>query len=66
MYSPKATFEAVHAGLECGILKKVLPNTEMISFGPNMFDVHSPKERISISSAERVYDFTLKLLENLK
>ncbi|EGY79985.1 aminoacyl-histidine dipeptidase [Peptoniphilus indolicus] len=66
MYSPKATFEAVHAGLECGILKKILPNTEMISFGPNMFDVHSPKERISISSAERVYDFTLKLLENLK
>lgn len=66
MYENKATFEAVHAGLECGILKKVMPKTEMISYGPNMFDVHSPKERISISSAEKVFDFTIKLLEELK
>lgn len=66
MYPNKATFEAVHAGLECGILKRALPNTEMISFGPDMFDAHSPKERISISSTKKVYDFTLKLLENLK
>lgn len=66
MYPEKATFEAVHAGLECGVLKKVMPNTEMISFGPNMFDVHSPKERISISSTEKVFEFTKQLLENLK
>ncbi|WBW50306.1 aminoacyl-histidine dipeptidase [Peptoniphilus equinus] len=58
-----AKFEAVHAGLECGVLKKVLPDTEMISFGPNMFDVHSPKEKLSISSTERVFQFTLALLQ---
>lgn len=62
----KAKFEAIHAGLECGMLKKVMPDTDMISFGPDMFDVHSPRERISISSTKRVFDFTIKLLENIK
>ncbi len=66
MFEEKASYTAVHAGLECGLLKKVLKDTEMISFGPNMWDVHSPKERISIKSTQRVFDFTVKLLENLK
>lgn len=66
MFKEKAIYTAVHAGLECGLLKKVLPDTEMLSFGPNMWDVHSPKERISIESTQRVFDFTVKLLEKLK
>ncbi|EFI41895.1 aminoacyl-histidine dipeptidase [Peptoniphilus sp. oral taxon 386] len=66
LFCSKATYSAIHAGLECGLLKKVLPNCDMISFGPEMHDVHSPKERVSISSTERMWKFTLKLLENLK
>ncbi|WP_036729608.1 aminoacyl-histidine dipeptidase [Peptoniphilus mikwangii] len=66
LFGSKATYSAIHAGLECGLLKKVLPNCDMISFGPEMHDVHSPKERVSISSTERMWKFTLKLLENLK
>ena len=66
MYGKEPEIEAIHAGLECGILKEKLPETEMISFGPNMWDVHTPKEHLSISSTERVYDYTKELLKNLK
>lgn len=57
--------KAVHAGLECGILKEKLPNTEMISFGPNMADVHTPNEHLSIESTLRTYEFLVSLLEVL-
>lgn len=61
-----ATISAIHAGLECGLLKKILPNADMISYGPNLYDVHSVNEKISIKSVENVWKFTIKLLENLK
>ena len=57
---------AVHAGLECGILKEHLPNTEMISFGPDIENAHTPKERVRIASVERIYTFLLELLKTLK
>ena len=66
LFGEDATYDAVHAGLECGLLKKVLPDCDMISYGPNMYDVHSPKERVEIKSVEKMWDFTKKLLENLK
>lgn len=61
-----ATYNAIHAGLECGFFKKVMPDVDMISFGPDILDAHSPKERISISSTEKNFKFFVKLLENLK
>lgn len=61
----KAEMTAIHAGLECGLLKKKLPNTEMISFGPDMTDVHTPNERLSIKSVERTWEFLLALLKSL-
>jgi len=65
-FNKEGEISAIHAGLECGLLKQILPDTDMISFGPNLFDVHTPKEHISISSAERTYKFLIALLENLK
>jgi dipeptidase D len=65
LFGKEAEVTAIHAGLECGLLKEILPDTDMISFGPNLFDVHSEKEHISISSAERVWKFLLALLESL-
>ena len=53
----------IHAGLECGAIYEKYPNLELISFGPDIRGAHTPKENISISSTERVYDFTLKLIE---
>ncbi|MBF1054235.1 MAG: beta-Ala-His dipeptidase, partial [Parvimonas sp.] len=49
----------IHAGLECGAIYEKYPNLELISFGPDIRGAHTPKENISISSTERVYDFTL-------
>lgn len=66
VYGKDAVFTAIHAGVECGLLKKVMPDCDMISYGPDMFDVHSPKERLDVKSAKRVFDYTVKLLENLK
>ncbi|MGH0053551.1 MAG: aminoacyl-histidine dipeptidase [Sphaerochaetaceae bacterium] len=57
---PKIT--AIHAGLECGIINSRIPGMDSVSFGPDMFDVHSTKERLSISSVERISGFTRHLL----
>lgn len=66
LFNKEAEVSAIHAGLECGLLKEVLPDTDMISFGPNLFDVHTEKEHMSISSAERVWKFLVALLKSLK
>ena len=45
------TVTAIHAGLECGIINSRVPGMDSVSFGPTMWDVHSTKERLSISSS---------------
>lgn len=57
-----AKIEAVHAGLECGIFAEKLPGLDCVSFGPDMEDIHTTKERLSISSAERVYEYVVRVL----
>ena len=57
---------AIHAGLECGLLKKTLPKVDAISFGPNLYDVHTPNEHMEIASVERVWKFLLAYLAELK
>jgi len=66
LFGKKAEVTAIHAGLECGVLKKILPDTDMISFGPNMYEVHTEKEHLSISSVERIWKFLVRLLEEIK
>jgi len=66
LFGKKAEVSAIHAGLECGLLKEILPDTDMISFGPNLYDVHTEKEHLSISSVKTVWEFLVKLLEDLK
>lgn len=59
--------EAVHAGLECGLFDEKFGGTlDMISFGPNMYNVHSPQERLSISSTQNVYNLLLQVLKEIK
>ena len=57
---------AIHAGLECSLLKKTLPNVDAVSFGPNLYDVHTPNEHMDIASVERVWKFLLAYLAELK
>ena len=65
MYDKKPTVTAIHAGLECGFIAEKCPGIDMISLGPDLQYIHSPEERLSISSTQRVYEYILQLLENL-
>ncbi|MGL4741112.1 MAG: aminoacyl-histidine dipeptidase [Sarcina sp.] len=63
----EAILTAIHAGVECGLLsEKVEGGLDMISFGPNMYDVHTPDEHVSISSTKNVWEFLIALLKALK
>lgn len=66
LFGKKPEVSAIHAGLECGVLKRILPDTDMISFGPNIHDAHTEKERLCISSVKRVWKFLIRLLEEIK
>jgi dipeptidase D len=57
---------AIHAGVECGLFKEKFGEIDMISFGPNMYDVHTPDEHISISSTERMWNYLLAVLNEIK
>jgi len=54
--------EAVHAGLECGVFADVIDGFDCISVGPEMYDIHTTKERLSISSTEQLYKLLLEIL----
>jgi len=66
MYNKEAKVDAIHAGLECGFLKKKVGDIDMVSMGPNIYDVHTPYEHISISSTQRVFEFLCEVLKNIK
>ncbi len=55
--------EAIHAGLECAVFSKAINDLDCISVGPNMYDVHTHNEKLSISSAIRTFELLLKVLE---
>lgn len=54
-----------HGGLECGLFKKTLKDTEMISFGPEIQGAHSPEERVNIKSIANNFEFLIELLERI-
>jgi dipeptidase D len=56
---------AMHAGLECGVIGEKHPGMQKISFGPHIVDVHSPSERLKISSVLPFWNFLTGLLERL-
>ena len=60
-----AIVKVLHAGVECGMIASKIPGLDAVSFGPNLYDVHTVNEHMSLSSAERTYEFLLKILENL-
>lgn len=62
----KASAEAVHAGMECGIFAAGIPNLDCVSIGPTMGDVHTPQEHLSISSVQRTWKVLLTALEDAR
>ena len=57
--------EAIHAGLECGLIGEMIPGMDMISFGPQIEFPHSPDERVKIASVDRFYNLLAATLEDL-
>ena len=67
LFGSEPQITALHAGLECGIFKeKMGQEVEMISFGPDIFDVHTANEHFKIESVGRCYRFLTELLKNMK
>lgn len=62
MYGRKPQLQAIHAGLECGILASKIEGLDCISFGPDMRDIHTTEETLDVASAARVWEFLVKLL----
>ncbi|MDE7428097.1 MAG: aminoacyl-histidine dipeptidase, partial [Lachnospiraceae bacterium] len=62
MYGKPPVLQAIHAGLECGILAGKLPGLDCVSIGPDLFDVHTAQESMSIASVKRVWEYLLTVL----
>ncbi len=65
MYGNEPKVEAIHAGLECGIIGEKYQNMDMISIGPTIKYPHSPEEQVHVNSVEKTYKFILKILEEI-
>lgn len=65
MYGKKPEIQAIHAGLECGIFAHKIPDLDCVSIGPEMQNIHTTEEELSISSTKRVWEFLIKLLAEM-
>ena len=54
---------AIHAGLECGLIGEKYTSMEMVSFGPSMWDVHTPDEHVSVPSVGNFWKLLVAVLE---
>jgi dipeptidase D len=63
MYGKEMIVQAIHAGLECGLIAEKMPGIDIVSIGPDMSRVHTIDERVSISSTIRVYQFLERIIE---
>jgi dipeptidase D len=65
MFKQEPKIEAIHAGLECGIIGEKFPGMDMISIGPTLKNPHSPEEQLYISTVDKIYRYLLKILESV-
>lgn len=66
LFQEEPQIKAIHAGLECGIFSGKIEGLDCISFGPDNFDIHTPKERLSISSTEKIWKLIVAFLKRSK
>lgn len=65
-YGKEPVVQALHAGVECGIFAGRLPGLDCVSFGPDILDIHTPKERMDVASVKRTWEYTLEVLKCLR
>ncbi|MBE5900690.1 MAG: aminoacyl-histidine dipeptidase [Lachnospiraceae bacterium] len=66
LFNTEPQIQAIHAGLECGYFNEKMPTLDAVSFGPANFDIHTPQERLSISSTERYWNLLVEFLKRAK
>lgn len=66
MFNDEMEVYAIHAGVECGLIKEKLPHIDMVSFGPIIKDNHTPGEWVSIGSTKKVWEFLKAILSDIK
>ena len=65
-YGREPKVEAIHAGVECGLFAGKLPGLDCVSFGPDLTEIHTCRERMHIASVQRVWRYTLEVLRRCK
>ena len=65
LYGKKPVVDVIHAGLECGIFSDRLPGLDAVSFGPQMHDIHTSRERLELASVARTWDYLVAVLARL-
>ena len=65
-YGSAPKIEAIHAGVECGMFAGKLPGLDCVSFGPDLFDIHTFRERMPVSSVQRTWKLVLEVLKRMK
>ena len=64
-FGEQLKIDVIHAGLECGYILEKKPELDVVSFGPQMYDIHTTDERVSISSVSKMYEFVKAILESM-
>ena len=65
VFGKEMVVTAIHAGLECGLFCGKIDGLDCVSFGPDIFDIHTPKERLSIESSARMWEYLLEILKRI-
>ena len=65
IYNSKPDILAIHAGLECGILSSKIEDVDCVSIGPDIYDMHTVNERLSISSMKQFFDLLVDMLSKI-
>lgn len=65
MFGKDAVIEAIHAGLECGLIGEKYPHMDMLSFGPTLKEVHTPNEKVQISTVQNCWKLLIGIIENM-
>ncbi len=66
MYGEKPVVAGIHAGMECGVIYEKMNGIDAVSCGPNILSIHTPKEKLSISSTKRTFEYLLNVLKECR
>lgn len=65
LFNKEPVTNVIHAGLECGYLSSRKPDMDIVAMGPDIYDIHTTEERMSVESVERVYRLIIEVLKRI-